>query len=76
MTTVIERLKTIVDVTEGRRAAGHPMTYQAGQALLEHASDLVRLADVVGDFLAGDATKAAVVEAYQPLLATRTGATP
>lgn len=68
MLTVIEHLSTIARVTEERRRAGHPMTFAAGKELLVHAVDLVRLADAVGDYLAGDITKAALMGAFRPML--------
>lgn len=68
MMTVIEHLRAVASATEHRRAVGHAMTFAAGQELLRHAVDLVRLADVVGDFLAGDADVRALDAAFAPLL--------
>jgi hypothetical protein len=70
VTTVIEHLSNVVHITESRRAAGHAMTYRAGQELLHFTPELVHLADVVGDYLAGDVTKAALMGAFRPFLAS------
>lgn len=67
--TVLEHLRVINSATMARRKAGHAMTYAAGQELIRYAPDLVHLAEVVGDYLAGDAPKAALLGAFRPMLA-------
>lgn len=69
MLTVAEQLRAAAAATAARRVAGHPMTYQAGQQFLRHAPELVHLMIVVGDYLAGDAPKAALQGAFTPFLA-------
>ena len=68
MTTVLEHLKAVAYATNARRAAGHAMTFAAGEELLRHATELVHLADVVGDYLAGDLDKVDLLRAFHPLL--------
>lgn len=68
MTTVIEHLRAVARATEARRAAGHAMTFRAGEEMHRYALELVHLADVVGDYLAGDVTKAALQGAFSPFL--------
>lgn len=69
MLTVAEHLRIVAEATAERRAAGHPMTFPAGQEFHRYALDLVHLMAVAGDYLAGDAPKAALQGAFVPFLA-------